>query len=201
MTTYSSEENRRQAVRVSDRVLLSCRPISAERLETLVSDAAKGVSLYNQKHLAGLALYLGAHNALGRIREKDTDLAEYLQQLDTKINRVMAAVCKELSPFDSLEQADVNVSGSGVAFASSQRYLAGDHVELLLVLLPEHLHIYAVGEVISAPKMVEGDARQWRTALKFTMIMDEDKENLIQHIFRRQHLALKKKRMAEEERS
>lgn len=191
-----ADQNRRQAVRVKDRILLSSRKLEEDRYNTIAQNYHNGISLYNQKEVGEIAIYLGSQASLARIREKDEDIANVLQHLDAKLSRILAAVSKEPSPIDTLLAQEVSLSGTGLAFSSKQQFKASDLIELHLVLLPEFLHIYAVAKAISAEKVSAAEAEfNFRVGCEFMLIMEEDRETLIQHLFKRQQMALRNKRM------
>ncbi len=195
-----ADQNRRQAVRVYDRILLDSRKLAQDRYEAIAQNYHNGISLYNQKEVGEISIYLGSQASLARIREKDEDFANYLQHLDAKMSRVLAAVSKEPSPIDTLLAQDVTLSGSGLAFFSKNQFSAGDLIELHLVLLPEFLHIYAIAKTVSAERISAAESEfNYRVACEFLLIMDADRETLIQHLFKRQQLALRNKRMREQE--
>lgn len=182
-------------MRISDRILLSCRRLDKEQYEAIVTNFKKGISLYNQEDVGNFVLYLGAQAALARIREKDEHLGEFLRHLDTKINRLLAIVSKEPSPLDKLQPQEVDISGTGMAFLSTEKIKAGDALEIQMVLLPDHTHIYTVARAVSSEKPANLPTQYaCRVACQFNLIMDEDREVIIQHVFKRQKLALRNKR-------
>jgi len=196
-TSFSAEENRRQAVRVNDRILLAVRPMEQQQYETIRDSYSRGISLYNQESLRDIYLYLGAHNALAKIEEKDEDMADFLRHLDNKLNTILAAVSDKPSPMEPFTALDVNISGSGLAFPSDTIYSPDQVVEVQIILLPDHIHIYTVSRVVkSEPPADPGQPGQ--TAVEFELIMDSDRETLISHIFRRQQLALRNRRLRRE---
>ena len=200
MTVIPADQNRRRAVRVNDRVLLSSRKIEQERFNVISDNYHNGISLYNQKEVGELAIYLGSQASLVRIREKDEDFANFLQYLDAKLSRILASVSKEPSPIDNLQPQETSLSGTGLAFFSKEQYVPGDFIELHLVLLPEYLYIYAIAKTISSAKVSAAESEyNSKVGCEFVLIMDEDRETLIQHLFKRQQLALRNQRLRENE--
>lgn len=200
MTVIPADQNRRRAVRVNDRVLLSSRKIEQERFTVIADNYHNGISLYNQKEVGEIAIYLGSQASLARLREKDEDLANFLQHLDAKLSRVLASVSKEPSPIDTLQPQEASLSGVGLAFSAKEQYGAGDLMELHLVLLPEYLYIYALAKTMSCQKISAAESEfNFKVACEFVLIMDADRENLIQHLFKRQQLALRHQRLRENE--
>jgi len=190
MTPYIGERERRRAVRIEDRVLLGVRPMSQEQYAAVAAAYEAGRSLYNQETLGDAYLYLGGHHALANLKEKDEDLAAFLLHLDFKLNRILDSLSDGPSPMAALQSRKISLSGSGLAFVGSERYEPESRVELQLVLLPDYLHFYIIGRVVSCQSQDGG----YRTAVEFDLIMDEDRETIIQHLFRLQHLALRARR-------
>ncbi len=190
MSSYTGARDRRRAVRIEDRVLLGVRPLSAEEYAAVAAAYEAGRSLYNQETLGDAYLYLGGHHALANLKEKDEDLAAFLLHLDFKLNRILDSLSEEPSPMSALRPRKVSLSGSGLAFVGSERHEPEARVALQLVLLPDYIHFYIVGRIVSCQPLEDG----FRTAVEFDLIMDEDRETIIQHLFRLQHLALRARR-------
>jgi len=196
----SADRNRRRAVRVHDRILVGSRKIDQQRYSTLKENYRKGVSLYNQEEADDMALYLGTRAALLKVREKDEDLADFLQHLDAKLNRVLASVSKERSPLDRLDAQEVSISGTGIAFWSAEEMIPGDILELQLVLLPQYAHIFTIAKVIYAEHPEEMPSQyKCRAACEYILMLDADRESIVQNVFKRQQLALRHNRLEKDE--
>jgi len=174
--------------------------LGQDRFAAIARNYQNGISLYNQKEVGEIAIYLGSQASLSRIRERDEDLADFLQYLDAKLSRILAEVSKGPSPFDILQAQEVTLSGTGLAFSSKDQFAVGDLLELHLVLLPEFLYIYAIAKAVSSEKIPAAEPGfNFQVACEFALIMEEDREALIRHLFKRQHLALRNQRMPEQE--
>ena len=68
------------------------------------------------------------------------------------------------------------------------------------MLLPSHRYIKAYGKVVGCRERLEVEAAEQRyeVAVDFKYIRDEDREVLIQHIFRKQAAQLRTERQAED---
>ena len=192
----AAETNRRGAVRITDRVLLACNRVTAEKFQAIAADYQNGISLYNQEGLADIQMYIGAESALGRIRDRDADLAEFLKHMDNKLNMVLKRVRNERTPLDDLKLQKVNLSGNGIAFPAGEEFKKDEIVELHLILLPTYIYIYGFAKVVSCEKMGKGQEKPlYRVGVEFALLMDEDQEKLIQHNFKQQSLALRNRRL------
>ncbi len=189
-SSYTGDRDRRRAVRIEDRVLLGVRPLTSEEYQAIAASYQEGRSLYNQETLGDAHLYLGSHQALANLKEKDEDLAAFLLHLDFKLNRLLDALSAAESPMSNLMPRQVSLSGGGLAFVGEERYEPESRLEIQLVLLPDYIHFYIIGRVVSCLPQDGGH----RTAVEFDLIMDEDRERIVQHLFRLQHLALRARR-------
>ena len=190
-----TQEERRSSVRVTGRNLFDFKILDEEQYTTLVQDFDQGISLYNQQSLMDFQMFVGAQNALSRIADKDPDLAEFLQHLDMKMNVLLQKADGKKSPIESLKLRDLNLSGSGIAFISDENIHAETILEMRIVLLPNYVFVYVVGQVSKCEKVREEQGTTfYKLRVAFTLIMDNDREKLIQHNFRQQSLALRNRR-------
>ncbi|MBU0681543.1 MAG: PilZ domain-containing protein [Proteobacteria bacterium] len=190
-----ANDDRRSSVRVTGRNLFAYKEISEQMLDAYDKDFQDGISLYSQESLADMQIFVGAQSALGRLRDKDEDLADFLQHLDMKMNILLKKVDDGKTPLDDMKLRDLNLSGAGLAFIAPEKIAIGTLLEFRVVLLPNYLFIYAIGKVTKCETVTHnGDKHFYRVGSEFVLIMDEDREKLIQHNFRQQSLALRNRR-------
>lgn len=188
--------NRRKSVRIVDRILLASRRASHEKYEAVAADLKDGISVYNHDGLSEIQMYIGAQNALNRLRQRDEDLADFLKHLDTKMNLILKGVKGERSPFDDLVLQRVTLSASGLAFVSAEPMNPDEILEFHIVLLPAYTYIYCFGRVVSCETVPEHEGKEvFQVAAEFTLMMDDDREKLVQHNFKQQSLALRNRRL------
>ncbi len=188
--------NRRQSVRVTDRVMLAIYPVSAEKMQAVAKDFQQGISPYNQEGLADIQMFIGAQSALAKLRERDSDLADFLQHLDNKMNMMLKQVRGGESPLDALTMRKANLSANGIAFCTDAPARLDEIVEIHVVLLPVYTYVYSFGKVVACDPAPEGEESgcKFRVALEFVFLLDEDREKIIQHTFKQQSLALRNRR-------
>ncbi len=189
--------NRRQSVRVTDRVMLAIQTASSEKMQAVAKDFQQGISPYNQEGLTDIQLFIGAQSALANLRERDADLADYLQHLDNKMNMMLKQVRGGESPLDALIMRKANISANGIAFFTDTPAKLDEIVETHLVLLPTYIYVYSFCKVIACDSASEKEepGSKFRVALEFAFVLDEDREKIIQHTFRQQSLALRNRRL------
>ncbi len=195
---YPAGESRRQAVRVEDRVLLSVSPVTPEKYASLEEDFKRGIPPYIQDGLSDIQMYVGTQTSLARIESKDEDLGRFLRHLDTKINMVLQKLSGDRSPFENLTMREVTISSTGISFQSKEAMNKEAKVELNIVLLPDSVYIYCLGEVVGCKKNTADGCEPFSISCKFSLIMEEDREKLMEHNFKTQSLALRNRRRARE---
>ncbi|OGQ88117.1 MAG: pilus assembly protein PilZ [Deltaproteobacteria bacterium RIFOXYD12_FULL_56_24] len=189
--------NRRQSVRVTDRVMLAINPVSAEKMQAVANDFQQGISPYNQEGLTDIQMFIGAQGALANLRERDADLANFLQHLDNKMNMLLKQVRGGESPLDALIMRKANLSANGIAFWTDAPAKLDEIMEIHVVLLPAYTYVYSFGKVIACDSALEEEESGggFRVAMVFVFILDEDREKIIQHTFKQQSLVLRNRRL------
>lgn len=190
--------NRRKSVRFTDRVLLAVKPVPQDKLEAVSHDFRNGISLYSQEELAEIQTFIGAQSSLAKLREKDEDLADFLQHLDNKLSLLLRQVQSKNSPLDDMVMQKANLSANGLAYHSSTPFPVDTPLEIHIVFLPAYSYIYCLGKVISCNTLVEEQEsdEKYRVAIEFTVLMEDDREKIIQHNFKQQNLALRNRRLS-----
>ncbi len=189
-------QDRRQSVRVPDRVLLSYVKISEEEFAQIVKDFNRGISPIKKIGTADIEMFIGAQSALARLRKRDEDLADFLQHVDAKISQVLNEVKGVPSLYDDLVLQEVSLSGNGIGCQSVSSFEPGEILECSLILLPNYTYIHSYGRVIQCRKLEEPEeGGEYGISMEFALISEEDRERIIQHSFKLQSLALRNRRM------
>ncbi len=192
-------EEKRRAVRIDSRVLLAVRQIGDDMFQKIKQDYNDGISLYNRSEMAEARLFVGAGAALSRLKERDEDMALVLQHIDAKINKLLRAADEQHPLMDRLVLQRINLAGNGLAFWGDKVYKRGEMLEFHIVLPTDSTFIDCFGEVVHcAAEKVNGNLRQ-RVSCRLRIIMEDDREALIQFNFKQQILALQRHRMEQEE--
>ena len=188
--------NRRKSVRVTDRMMLAVHPASVEKMEAVARDFQQGISPYNQEGLADIQMFIGAQNALAKLRERDADLADFLQHLDNKMSMMLKQVRGGVSPLDAMVMHKANISANGIAFCADVPVRPGEIIEIHIVLLPSYTYVYSFGKVVSCEPSPEGEELgcRFRVGVEFVFLLDEDREKIVQHAFKQQSLVLRNSR-------
>ncbi len=187
--------DKRQTVRVNSRILFAAKPISKEQYDKVKLDFNNGITIYNREELVDVRMFVGTQSSLAKIRERDEDMATFLQHIDAKIDMLLRETGKIPSVVDSLKLQDVNIGGNGLAFWSSEVYRKGDLLEFHIVLPCENVFLDCFGQVVKCQKDINAGQTCQRVSVSFVLIMEQDREELIQYNFRQQSLALKRRRM------
>ncbi|WP_297055298.1 PilZ domain-containing protein [Thermosulfurimonas sp.] len=174
----------RQHVRIDDRILIRYRRISPEEFAQRIAKYRTGEEepwidpLRTPRESRKLSYHLQ------KLREKNRDLAEVLEILALKLDRLLVEVKSEA--LKEFREVVANISGAGIRFPIEPLPAVGDLFELDLGLLPEYEFLRCYGEVV---RLEEKEA-----AFKFVWITEEDRDRLVQHIFRKQLLQIQASR-------
>ncbi len=179
---------------MDSRVLFAVSRVSKDVFGEVKKDYSEGISLYNRPELADIRLVAGARAALTRIRERDEDMALFLQHIDAKLNTLLKKVDNTPALMDKLTSQSVNIAGNGLAFWSKESYAKGDLLEIYIVLPLSETFIDCFGEVVDCLEEKADGGIRHRVSCRFKIIMDNDREELIQYNFKQQSLALKRRR-------
>ncbi|MBU4295095.1 MAG: PilZ domain-containing protein [Desulfobulbaceae bacterium] len=192
----SEDYDRRQAVRVMGRNLFYFEPVSQDKFSMILQDFEAGIPPYNQEGLSDIQMFIGAQSALARIKERDSDLADFLAHLDTKVNLLLKKTTASKTIFDKLTLHDLNLSGRGLSFIADRQVAADDILEFHIALLPSYIYVYCFGKVVFCnPLPPNAGEIFYKVGAEFVLIMEDDQEKLIQHNFKQQSLALRNRRL------
>lgn len=192
---HDNDQDRREAVRVDERCLFHWQILSTEEYQRIAADYANGIPLYSQEKLADIQMITGARNALARVREKDADLADFLSHLDTKINFLLKRMEGGHTLLDTMQIQDINLSAKGVGFKSEEKLAPDRIIEMNILLLPDYVHIYALGRVVASIREEDKGKKLYRNSVEFQIITDEDRETLVRYNFDQQSRMLRQQRL------
>ncbi|MBF0282845.1 MAG: PilZ domain-containing protein [Magnetococcales bacterium] len=190
--------NERMFVRVDDTLPLSWRRIEESELSR--------VSAYYEKNrifppkpdsINTLLSSLDVSDKLKLVERNDPVLARILGQLDIKLNILLRLFHPDESG-QPLTPTLINLSGGGLAFWERNPPLAsGDALAVSLALAAHSLMtIECYARVV---RVVENDRESLsKVACRYEPILDQDRERVIQHIFKRQSELLRAQRKREE---
>ncbi len=180
------EKELRSHVRIDDRVLLRYRQITPEEFQQKLElfRSGKEIPWIDPFRTPGEARKLSYH--LKKLWEKNKDLAEVLEILALKLDRILLTLKEDA--LKDYQEVPVNISGAGIRFAMESPPEVGALFELDIGLLPEYYFFRAYGEVVR----VEGS----EVAFKFVWIREEDVDRLVQNIFKKQILQIQASKRA-----
>ncbi|RUM89158.1 MAG: hypothetical protein DSZ24_01840 [Thermodesulfatator sp.] len=184
------EKETRTHVRVDDRILLRLRPLSLEEFQKKIARYRSGEESpwIDPLRSPGEARKLDYH--LKKLREKNRDLAEILEIMALKMDRLLVHLKSE-EVLREFREVQANISGAGLRVPVENPPQVGEIFELDIGLLPDYYFFRVYGEVVR----VEDS----QVAFKFIWITEEDLDRLVQHVFRRQLLLIQASRRAVKE--
>jgi hypothetical protein len=121
----------------------------------------------------------------------DKPLAQWLNMLNAKLDSIISSLAVDREGFGSLTFRAMNISAAGMGFKSKEKYDKGAFMEMkILLYMYPHVALYMYGDVINSER--EGD--EFNTAVKFTGMSDDIRDEVIKFVFRRQREILSAKR-------
>ena len=191
----NSGSERRAYFRVKDEIVIFYNPISnsdAERCQGLKYQIVSGFSLSSALN----QLSEESRSQL-KILEKDhPGLVAVLRTFDKKIDLLAQALLISDLSLPSEPAREVDLSASGLAFASDHLIEPDTILELKLILPPSLVAIVARGRVIHCQNRADSSKAgpDFHVGVEFIGLADYDRELLIRHVFKKQKTALRKRR-------
>ena len=187
-TTSTVSDERREWVRIDDRLLLEYR---------LLTDPAEGptpgvLPVSNEAITAAIAK--PTSDLLLRSGEQlaESPLLPWIMKVDWLLEVIVKQLAKMQPEGIAIAQvADVTLSGGGIGFLSPRKF-AVDDILRLKVILPPFTPIHTTARVIRSS--LAKDGMQYDIASEFTELSPADQEHLIRHIIQTQAERLRGRR-------
>lgn len=187
-TTKALSDERREWVRIDDRVLLEYR---------LLSDPAEGPipgALPISQEAISAAVAKPTSDLLLRSGEQlaQSPLLPWIMKVDWLLEVIVKALAKMQPDGIAIAQvADVTLSGGGIGFLSPRNFAVDDFLKLKIIL-PPFTPIHTTARVIRSA--LAKDGMQFDIASEFTDLTPDDQEHLIRHIVQAQAEQLRARR-------
>lgn len=188
--TSTSQDERREWIRINDRVLMEYR-LLLESGHTLPVEAGAPTADM-------ISTAVGKPTADLLTRSGDSLVGSPVLPWIMKVDYLLEVILNALAAGrpDSVAMArpmDVNLSGGGVGFVSDRELSIGDQLAVKLIL-PPFILIKATIRVIRA--MPQAGGQGYAIATEFVDLKPDDQEHLIRHILQAQAEQLRARRKA-----
>lgn len=188
--TSTSQDERREWIRINDRVLMEYR-LLLESGHTLPVEAGAPTADM-------ISTAVGKPTADLLTRSGDSLVGSPVLPWMMKVDYLLEVILNALAAGrpDSVAMArpmDVNLSGGGVGFVSDRELSIGDQLAVKLIL-PPFILIKATIKVIRA--MPQAGGQGYAIATEFVDLKPDDQEHLIRHILQAQAEQLRARRKA-----
>jgi hypothetical protein len=111
-------------------------------------------------------------------------------EINNKLGLILERLQMESEGFTKAENKQVNISESGMRFIMNEKVEAGDVLEIKILLSSSPSHgILIYGNVVRVNNIGDG---KYEVAIHFSDMDDEIREEIIQHILKRQRGIVKK---------
>ncbi len=191
-----AEKERRRYFRVEEQVILSFREIAPKDIPDVTEFRELPELPCNPFALASSLELLSqeSRSLLRRFERESPDIAECLRIIERKIDLIGRVFMSRESDLAECPPQEVNLSASGLSFATDQTYEPGQVLEIKMVLLPNMIGVIAYGRVIYCRRNSTPAGPPYRLAVDFIGLCDQDRELLIRQVIRRQSQLLRNKK-------
>lgn len=186
--TETLSDERREWVRIDDRVLLEYRlltdpedgptpglpPVSHEAIAAIIAKPTSDLLLRNGEQLA------------------ESPLLPWIMKVDWLLEVIVKTLAKMQPEGIAIAQvADVTLSGGGIGFLSPQNFAVDDMLQLKIILSP-FTPIHTIARVIRSIQVKDGI--NYDIATEFIQLSPDNQEHLIRHIIQTQAERLRGRR-------
>ncbi|MDZ7752717.1 MAG: PilZ domain-containing protein [Gammaproteobacteria bacterium] len=196
-----ANDDRRRYFRIRDEVPLTLEALDAAGVERLMAEMEN-----RTETRFGLAAKFAAttsqmDHVLNRIRERDADVALYLQSLNQKLDAVARVLLLEEQAIAGMKVVDVDLSASGICVVWPTAMTPGQPVRVELITAAANARVLALGRVIRCRPAHEAglDHPGYQLAIDFDLIGNHEEDLIMQEVMRRQAALLRERRLREEE--
>jgi hypothetical protein len=123
----------------------------------------------------------------------DPLLAEWLRFLNAKMDTILQYLDTEHENSSNMTMKSVMIGGGGFSFISPERFSLADTLEIKMLLpsaTPQLLFVYC--EVVQSEERCDG----YFTALRFILMEDNIRDNILRFVFEKEREILRSKRRA-----
>jgi hypothetical protein len=165
-------EDRREGVRVDDRVLLEYWP---------VTDGGHQTDTF--RRFAQIPLPVSPDT--GELLKLDPLMVQWMSKIEWTLEAILHTLEHQSPRPSAARLMDVNVSGDGVRFLPLRPLADGDLIELRMVL-PPFIVVEARGEVMHIRPEPDSPDPSYTVVVRFTDIAEENREKVIRYVVQRQ---------------
>jgi PilZ domain len=187
-TSKSLSDERREWIRIDDRVLFEYRLLgdqAEESAPSLLPVSSEDITAAIAKPTADLLLRSGEQLA-------DSPLLPWIMKVDWLLETIVKQLAKMQPEGMAMAQvADVTLSGGGIGFVSP-RNISVDAMLSVKIVLPPFIPIHATARVIRAAQA--NDGFHYDIATEFVELSPDNQEHLIRHIIHTQAERLRGRR-------
>ncbi len=195
---------RRRFYRFADSALVKYRVVQPDTMVQGVQALQRNGEA--RQHLEQVFLGIDARlfELTSTLERESPAVAEAVDLLNKKVGFLERLVLRSENDqddgHDGLSPRQVSLSACGMALCSASSIAADAYLEIELVLLPGHRYIRAYAKVIECREQIDqtDPNERYRICVDFEYIRDDDREVLIQHIFKKQAAQLRSERNAAE---
>lgn len=190
--TSPQTNQQREFVRIDDTLPLAWKRVDSTQFAEVMSYFEKHRTFPKKiNEINQLLDNLDVTEKLRQLDQTDPQLARILGRLDQKLN-ILLRLFHPGEAERPMVLTSINISGGGISFMDrNPEVTKGDILALRLALTTDSLIVI---ECYARVMMLTEKASMTQVACRFEPILDQDREQLIQYLFKRQSELLRAKR-------
>ena len=192
-----TDNERRRYYRIKDKVSLRYRILNDDEYETEVHDAAVGFIKQNDLRHASHCIDARLEAIIRNLESDNPLVAEALSLINKQFSilKVLTGESTEWNENDDYENA-VSLSGGGMAFYSDSQLLIQTPLKMEITLYPSTHFMPVLGRVVSCRENLDDSGLgKYVVAVDFEGISEDDREEIVSHVVKKQATELKHKRL------
>lgn len=193
--SYASPGDERRAdVRIYDKVYVSAKFLCDREAKPGILPSAleriRSGKLIIDSFLKGKYGYPGADEVP---YTKESPYNQALWEINRKLDLLIhMSLAEDFRTLMGTIPREVNISGSGIRFITSESFKEGDLLEVSMILpMVPLLFIRFVGEVVRMKSVTSYETARYAVAVRFLNVDQETKDDIIRYLFRRQRELLR----------
>jgi len=183
MIIKENENERRQFFRIEDSICLQVEKISPEEYAQSEQELAGKNSEAFLVSADFVSLNNEFNHLLNKIKTSSSELAQYLELLNRKIDLLGHHLLDNELPCTEADRVPVNLSAAGIAFDHAEPLDPGQQLRIRMVLFPEKIGILAFGVVVDCRN---ADENSHKVCAEISHIREQDQELMIKHNLNKQ---------------
>ena len=124
------------------------------------------------------------------LANRSKNLSDYLHAVDKKLDILAESLLHDVMDDIDSEPQRVNIGAGGISFSTDRPIMAGNYLELCLILLPENAGIHTYGRVVGCKRNAgKPDDSDYRISVQFECMSESERDIITRHVLKKEQLS------------